>query len=192
MVPATPSQRIRVEIDRVRAARDPGQVRTGPSLVERQRDQPQLGGDADDLLVDRCSLLVERTVHRVDDGDGHGARECGRDQSRVVADDVELVRAGQAREGMVELGRRLTDACRRSPLVDRSEPCACPRVARCKQRYVVACRDQSVGENPRPRRCESPPGARAPRRDSRLAGSGPTPCRPRRGSRQPGSRSDRR
>ena len=146
VVAAPRLHRIEGEVERVRHVRGPREPRMRHALVHRDRDQACPRRDTCDLLVQGARLTEQRAVHGVQRRCLHRAGDHGRGRPGVVADHVELVRALEAGEHMMDLHLRPPDLGARSDFVDECELRGRARVTRREERDVVSCLDEAVGE----------------------------------------------
>ena len=146
-------ERVHREVERVRAVRDPGEVRLRLALVHRDGDELRLRRELEHLLVEPAGLPVERPVHRVAEGHVHEPAEGEAEHPRVVVEDVELVGLPERMDRVLHLPVRVPDPLARRRVEDGLEPSAGLRVARCEERHVVPRVDEPVGEQ-----CDHPLG----------------------------------
>ena len=133
-----------VDLDRVRAGREPRQLRGKALLRSGEADEPRCRVERDGVLVEDARVTGERPVGGVDER--RLARRCERDgeEPGMVVDEIELVMPREAREDMLELDRHLADPGARRLVVDGLECCRRPGVTRGEERDVDACRRQAV------------------------------------------------
>ena len=156
------------EVERVRAVRDPRELRLRLALVHRDGDQLRVRCQLDDLLVHPAGLAVERAVDGVAERrlDEPAKREP--EHSRVVVEDVELAcAAGRRAGGMLHLPVRVSD-----PLARRRVEADSSRARVCESpdaKSVTSCpaSDEPVGqERDDPlRAADTPPAAPGTRPD---------------------------
>jgi hypothetical protein len=140
-------ERVGREVEAVRTVRDPRQVGREALLVQADGDERERRVDARRASEDRARLGLERALDRVHGRRATNAGQRGAGEPDQVVHEVELVRALEASERVVQLGRDGAEAVARGAPVRRAERRLRGGVARGEEGDVVAALDEAVREH---------------------------------------------